>query len=90
MIDGFFDAIENIIRSPLRSFLTMLGVIIGVFSVVTLVSIGEGAKKRVADTFESMGTNTLTVRSGAARSRERAARQPSFRRRDRCCFARRQ
>jgi len=60
-------AIAALARTKTRSFLTVLGVIIGVGAVIAMVSIGEGAKKRVADTFEAMGTNTLTVRAGAAR-----------------------
>src|SRR5262245_44279898 len=68
MIDGFFDAVENILRNPLRSFLTMLGVIIGVFSVITLVSIGEGAKQYVNDQFAELGANVLVVTPGGTRT----------------------
>ncbi len=64
-VDGILEALENVRANPLRSFLTMLGVIIGVFSVVTLVSIGEGAKKYVTDQFAGMGTNVLIVTPGA-------------------------
>jgi putative ABC transport system permease protein len=64
MMDGIVDAFENILLNPLRSFLTMLGVIIGVFSVVTLVSIGEGAKKYVTDQFNELGTNVVVVTPG--------------------------
>lgn len=65
---GMLDAFENILLNPLRSFLTMLGVIIGVFSVVTLVSIGEGAKKYVTDQFTGLGTNVLIVTPGGAQT----------------------
>ena len=65
MWEGFLDAIENIFSNPLRAFLTMLGVIIGVFSVVTLVSIGEGAKKYVTDQFSGLGSNVLIITPGA-------------------------
>ncbi|MBQ2833072.1 MAG: ABC transporter permease [Clostridia bacterium] len=44
-----------------RSFLTMLGVIIGVVSVTVLVAIGQGATSSVTDSIASMGTNLLTV-----------------------------
>ena len=44
-----------------RSFLTMLGVIIGVVSVTVLISIGEGATSSVTDSISSMGTNLLTA-----------------------------
>jgi putative ABC transport system permease protein len=47
----------------------VLGVIIGVGAVIAMVSIGEGAKARVAATFENMGVTTLSVSSGSSRSR---------------------
>jgi putative ABC transport system permease protein len=74
-------AISALTRTKTRSLLTVLGVIIGVGAVIAMVSIGEGAKKRVADTFEAMGTNTLTVRSGSMRNRGArggAGSQPSL------------
>ena len=61
-------ALGALLRSKLRSFLTVLGVVIGVAAVIAMVSIGEGAKARVASTFEQMGTNMLVVMSGATRS----------------------
>jgi len=64
--DAVLDALDNVRANPLRSFLTMLGVIIGVFSVVTLVSIGEGAKKFVTDQFSGLGTNVLIITPGKA------------------------
>jgi putative ABC transport system permease protein len=66
--DGILDAFENVRANPLRSFLTMLGVIIGVFAVVTLVSIGEGVKKYVTKQFAGLGTNVLIVTPGAAQT----------------------
>jgi putative ABC transport system permease protein len=52
-------------RSKTRSLLTILGVIIGVAAVIAMVSIGEGAKVRVAGTFQNMGTDMLIVSSGS-------------------------
>ncbi len=52
-------------RNRLRSFLTTLGVVIGVAAVIAMTAIGEGAKYRVQQTFESMGTNLLIVLSGS-------------------------
>jgi putative ABC transport system permease protein len=52
----------------MRSFLTTLGVIIGVSAVIAMVGIGEGAKARVADAFASMGSNILMVLSGSTTS----------------------
>jgi putative ABC transport system permease protein len=48
----------------MRSFLTTLGIVIGVSAVIAMVAIGEGAKKRVEDAFASMGADILIVISG--------------------------
>jgi len=52
-------------RNKMRSFLTALGIIIGVSAVIAMVSIGQGAKKAVEDRFNSIGTNLLFVRPGS-------------------------
>jgi putative ABC transport system permease protein len=49
----------------LRSFLTMLGIIIGVASVITLMSIGKGSTAQILSNIESMGANLITVSGGA-------------------------
>ena len=49
----------------LRSFLTILGVVIGVASVITLMSIGEGTQARILSNIEEMGTDLVTIRPGA-------------------------
>ena len=54
-------AFKAISGNKARSFLTMLGVIIGVLSVTVLVAIGQGATSSVTDSISSMGTNLLTV-----------------------------
>ena len=56
-------------RNTLRSFLTALGIIIGVGAFVAMVAIGEGAKAQVEAAFSSMGTNLLMIRSGSSASR---------------------
>jgi putative ABC transport system permease protein len=61
-------AIRALLRNKLRSFLTTLGVIIGVSAVIAMVAIGEGAKARVAEAFASMGSNILIVLSGSTTS----------------------
>ncbi|HEY0465521.1 MAG TPA: ABC transporter permease [Polyangiaceae bacterium] len=58
-------AARALLRNKTRSFLTMLGVIIGVASVISMVTVGEGAKARVAGVFDAMGTNLLIVLSGS-------------------------
>lgn len=51
----------SVIFNKMRSFLTMLGIIIGVMALVVLVSIADGATNEVTDAISSMGTNLLTV-----------------------------
>ena len=59
-------AVRALLRNKLRSFLTTLGVVIGVAAVIAMVAIGEGAKRKVEQTFEAMGTNLLVVVPGSA------------------------
>lgn len=59
----------SISGNKLRSFLTVLGIIIGVMAVVIMVAVGETVQKSITDQFSSLGTNTIVVRAGAARSR---------------------
>jgi putative ABC transport system permease protein len=61
-------AARALLRNKTRSGLTMLGVIIGVASVISMVAVGEGAKKSVEAVFASMGTNLLIVLSGSTSS----------------------
>jgi putative ABC transport system permease protein len=58
-------AIESIRVNKLRSFLTMLGIIIGIAAVITMVALGEGAQRSVQERIQGLGTNVLTVRPGA-------------------------
>jgi macrolide transport system ATP-binding/permease protein len=53
----------------LRSILTLLGIVIGVGSVITMLAIGDGAKQQVLDRIQAMGSNLLTVRPGVANQR---------------------
>jgi len=74
-------AVRALLRNPLRSFLTALGVVIGVGCVIAMTSIGAGARARVDETFASMGSNMLIVRSGESRSggaRGGAGTQPTL------------
>jgi putative ABC transport system permease protein len=57
-------ALGAIRANKLRSFLTMLGIIIGIAAVITMVALGEGAKRMVEARMSSLGTNVLTVRPG--------------------------
>jgi putative ABC transport system permease protein len=57
-------AAQALRANKLRSFLTMLGIIIGVGAVITVVAMGEGAQRAVQEQIESLGTNQLTISSG--------------------------
>ena len=57
-------ALEGLLANKLRSSLTMLGIIIGVASVIALMSIGEGAQAEITNQITSAGTNLLTVMPG--------------------------
>lgn len=63
-------ALASIGSARMRSFFTMMGIIIGVVSVVTIVSIGEGVKHRVAGQIRTVGENVLTVRPGKIVNRD--------------------
>ena len=66
-------ALKNIVSSKVRTLLTMLGIIIGVAAVIVIVGLGSGLEHYIADSFSSMGTNTLTVTvqsRGATRTME--------------------
>ena len=54
-------ALQSIKANKIRSFLTMLGIIIGVSSVIVMVAIGQGSTKEVQDQIGSLGTNVLTL-----------------------------
>jgi putative ABC transport system permease protein len=57
-------ALRAIRRNLLRSFLTILGVVIGVAAVITMVTLGNGATRAVSDQISSLGTNLLMIRPG--------------------------
>ncbi len=57
-------ALREIRRNLLRSFLTILGIVIGVSAVITMVTVGNGATRAVQDQISSLGTNLLMVRPG--------------------------
>ena len=57
-------SLRAITRNVLRSFLTILGVVIGVAAVITMVTLGKGATRSVSDQISSMGSNLLMLRPG--------------------------
>ena len=76
-------ALREIRRNLLRSFLTILGIVIGVAAVITMVTVGRGATQAVQDQITSLGTNLLQVRPGQRLGPGRdAAGSPPFRQAD--------
>ncbi|HSS38731.1 MAG TPA: ABC transporter permease, partial [Polyangia bacterium] len=67
-LETFRVALRALLRNKMRSFLTVLGIIIGVGAVIAMVAIGEGAKAEVEASFASMGSNLLIVMSGSTQS----------------------
>lgn len=63
--DLFKTAFKALSSNKVRSALTMLGVIIGVFSVVTLVALGKGVQNYITDEFENIGSNLIFVSPGS-------------------------
>jgi len=60
-------ALEALQANKLRSFLTMLGIVIGVGAVIAMVALGRGAQKSVNDRIAALGTTLLTVNAGQSR-----------------------
>ncbi|MBQ0013616.1 MAG: ABC transporter permease [Proteobacteria bacterium] len=58
----------SISGNKMRSFLTVLGIVIGVMAVVIMVAVGETVQQTITDKFASLGTNTIVIRAGAAQS----------------------
>jgi putative ABC transport system permease protein len=56
-------ALKSLVANKLRSFLAMLGIIIGVGAVIAMLAIGEGARSQVMNRISSLGTNLLIVRA---------------------------
>ena len=64
LLNTLFLALRSIRRNLLRSFLTILGIVIGVSAVITMVTLGRGATQAVQTQISSLGTNLLQVRPG--------------------------
>ena len=64
--DSFAYAIRNLGKRRLRSWLTIIGIFIGIAAVVSLISLGEGMRNAVEEQFSSLGSDGITVRAKAA------------------------
>ena len=62
--ESFRLAARSIVRNKLRSFLTILGIVIGVAAVIAMVSVGQGSSAQVTASVESMGSDLLVLRPG--------------------------
>ena len=58
-------AVQSIRTNLFRGFLTMLGIIIGVGSVITMVALGSGAQRAIDDQIDALGASILSVRAGS-------------------------
>jgi len=64
-LDPIATAWVGVITHKLRSFLTILGIVIGVGAVITLMSVGKGAQEDILSRIETLGSDLVTVRPGA-------------------------
>jgi putative ABC transport system permease protein len=66
--DILHETFSALTANKVRTFLTMLGIIIGISSVITMVSIGQGAQSSIQSSIQSIGSNLINVSPGATRS----------------------
>ena len=67
---GFMaQAVQSILANKMRSFLSVLGILVGVASVIAMMALGEGAKAAMQEDLKSMGSNMLSIRGGSAKIR---------------------
>jgi len=69
IIENLRQGLQAIFSNRIRSFLSMLGILIGIASVITMIALGEGAKQALSERFASLGTNLLIVTPGSWRMR---------------------
>ena len=82
LLSSLLLALRSIRRNLLRSFLTILGIVIGVSAVITMVTLGHGATQAVQMQISSLGTNLLMVRPGQRQGPGGAAGAPTFKESD--------
>ena len=72
--EAFSMALRSMLAHRMRSFLTMLGIIIGIASVVSVVALGAGSQQQILKSISSMGTNTIDVYPGTGFGDRKAGR----------------
>jgi putative ABC transport system permease protein len=78
VIEAMRMALQGVMANRLRSFLTLLGITIGVASVIILVAVGHGSAVNVEKQIENLGTNMLSIQAGGFGFGRAAARSTSF------------
>lgn len=73
-VEAFNMSIQAIFAHKMRSMLTMLGIIIGIASVVSVVALGRGAEKKIISDISAMGTNTIDIYPGGGFGDQRSGR----------------
>lgn len=76
-INLFKVAIKAILNNKFRSFLSMLGIIIGVAAVIVMMAIGQGSKQSIRENISAMGTNIIMIRPGADKGMGGVRQDPS-------------
>ncbi len=71
-------ALREIRRNLMRSFLTVLGIVIGVAAVITMVTLGNGATQSVSDQITSLGSNLVMLRPGQRMGHDSGSTAPNF------------
>jgi putative ABC transport system permease protein len=69
LVEHLAIALDAIRANPIRAFLTTLGVLIGVLSVILLIGLGDALRSYVVDTFAGIGSNLLQIRAGRQETR---------------------
>ncbi|WJW79530.1 MacB family efflux pump subunit [Bartonella sp. TP] len=70
--ESFAMSMLSLLANPMRSFLTMLGIIIGIAAVISMVALGNGTQAQIMANINSLGSNTLTIYPGKSMSDARA------------------
>jgi macrolide transport system ATP-binding/permease protein len=66
-MDHLQQALQAIVSHKMRSFLSMVGILIGIASVIAMLALGQGAKESIAERMASLGSNLLSIRPGSSR-----------------------
>jgi macrolide transport system ATP-binding/permease protein len=72
LLAGFSSGYKGLLSNKTRSFLTMLGIVIGVAAVIGMLGVGEGAKSQITSQIEKLGSNVLMISPSRAESKEEA------------------